>query len=219
MKLKRGLFIIIYSLIIVSVHAQSKDTLQFELFLNEKSFTDNLKKIHVDTFWVDGHSIFVVCSNQEETFTKVKNAACKSADVRSPSIIASNDTLVTKDFPINVTPIGKYQSKIDEFLNIEDTTIFSDEIFLQLEEQDIHPRSYNYYCMIKDIRELGKGIQDVLQYKVEKKENLAKALLNDITKLIDNIYKYEEWDYLGEDQKEYYRRLERQYDKIYEQLK
>ena len=104
----------------------------------------------------------------------VKKAVIKSADVQKPSKI--------------IRAKEKYDLSIDDFLNIEDETIFSDNIFLKIEKQQIHPRSYKYYCLINDIYQFSKMLDEYLDLYKDSKFEEAKQKLDEMSKLRDMKY-------------------------------
>lgn len=98
---------------------------------------------------------------------------------------------------------NKYNPDVDAFLNIEDSTIFLDDIFLELEIEEIHPRSLSYYSLIKDIYQFRKKLEELLKvpYGYDK---AAKKLLSEIDELYGEIVNHKDVKYLTREQKDYF---------------
>jgi hypothetical protein len=69
-----------------------------------------------------------------------------------------------KETEVEVEPptlAEKYNPEIDKFLNREDEFVFKDETFMGLQDSQIHPRSRNYYQLIKEIHLLDSCLRNV----------------------------------------------------------
>ncbi|MBQ9509647.1 MAG: hypothetical protein IJR53_09575, partial [Bacteroidales bacterium] len=194
-----------YLFIFFDANAQSvHDTVQLELFPNERILYENLNR-YVDTFWVEKNVVYIVF-NVSTKSEAVKKAVIKSADVQKPSKI--------------IRAKEKYDLSIDDFLNIEDETIFSDNIFLKIEKQQIHPRSYKYYCLINDIYQFSKMLDEYLDLYKDSKFEEAKQKLDEMSKLRDRILSYQyEVSCLTSKQQEYYNKLDEKYEGYWKQYK
>ena len=103
--------------------------------------------------------------------------------------------------------LEKYNSKIDNFLNLKDTTVFGSN-FIECEEQ-VHPQRKDWYLLIESIRDLKNqltinstgDIFDVLE-TLNKNSTLEKA-----QQKILIINTYDCFDFLSEPQKQFYRQL------------
>lgn len=205
MKVMRLFFVCFYLFIFFDANAQSvHDTVQLELFPNERILYENLNR-YVDTFWVEKNVVYIVF-NVSTKSEAVKKAVIKSADVQKPSKI--------------IRAKEKYDLSIDDFLNIEDETIFSDNIFLKIEKQQIHPRSYKYYCLINDIYQFSKMLDEYLDLYKDSKFEEAKQKLDEMSKLRDRILSYQyEVSCLTSKQQEYYNKLDEKYEGYWKQYK
>ncbi|GEM_PF-2106703 len=138
---------------------------------------------------------------------------------------------------IRNVPAEKFNSEIDKFLNIEDQTIFNSG-FKEYDLQKIHPRSIEYYLLIKNIHDLDGYLANVERIlsspnveKVEKEINLAnetvKRLLLESAK--EDIDKAEQKfvdiaplakgiDSLCLLQKQYYKLLKDKFNELYNQI-
>ena len=205
MKVMRLFFVCFYLFIFFDANAQGvHDTVQLELFPNERILYENLNR-YVDTFWVEKNVVYIVF-NVSTKSEAVKKAVIKSADVQKPSKI--------------IRAKEKYDLSIDDFLNIEDETIFSDNIFLKIEKQQIHPRSYKYYCLINDIYQFSKMLDEYLDLYKDSKFEEAKQKLDEMSKLRDRILSYQyEVSCLTSKQQEYYNKLDEKYEGYWKQYK
>lgn len=114
------------------------------------------------------------------------------------------------------------QNEFDNFLNTRDTSVFNTD-FINSPEQEIHPRSLDYYLLIKNIHDLNylltsisnKNIGQLGQIKTDIEK--AKLLIDTI-----NTYATEEKrrvsDFMTEEQKQYYRYLVDDYNELFNQI-
>ena len=110
---------------------------------------------------------------------------------------------------------------LDEFLNIQDTSIFGSR-FLSVDVSSVHSRNREYYELIRHIHDLnvvlnqkGEGSYSMLLRKA--KENSEKA-----TAIIDTIIttvREEVFSWLSTSQYAYYRQLIQQYNELIETMK
>jgi hypothetical protein len=77
------------------------------------------------------------------------------------------------------TSVEKYNPEIDKFLNLEDVSVFNTN-FMDLFDYEIHPRSQNYYNLLKNIRTLNLLLLSINYTTI-------RADLDTIGKLIDDI--------------------------------
>lgn len=223
MRVLKLLLFVFFVFVVCVVNAQSKPDTTFTLKLIPDTclLSSNLKVLiknqQVDTFWVNNCMVTVKCENTQKTVEMVMNAMKKSTIVRTFGTVdlpnQSQSTLKAS------TSKGKYDSKIDEFLNIEDETIFSDEKFITLQKEQLHPRSYKYYCLISNIHQFGKMMENVGQMLAQLQMDKVKSLLNDISDLRDNILSFQdEILCLSATQKNYYNKLNDKYEEMRESL-
>lgn len=175
-------------------------------------------KANIKDFQIEGQAIIVTCRNTEENIKKIINAAQASASVQPfVAIVSEKQEKEPVTVPV-VKPKEKYNPDIDSFLNIEDESIFSDAKFILLDKQRIHPRSYKFYCLIRNIYEFGKKLKTVQLNGLQQPEQ-SKIMVDEMYELAEQIsseeYKLErEW--LSQKQKDYYNRLREQYVEIYD---
>jgi len=114
------------------------------------------------------------------------------------------------------------KNEIDYILNINDISIFTSG-FKCIPLEEIHPRSRDYYSLIKNIHDLrdlltsidGKSIVQLSQIKTD----LAQVrLLIDTINSFATTDKRKVADFLTEPQKQFYRSLVDHYNEIYKQI-
>lgn len=163
---------------------------------------------------IEGDVYIISCTNDPNVIKDVKkkvvstavaNAAPQSDVVET--VAPSPKLLITATGTTN-----NYNPKIDAFLNIEDETIFFDDYFEEIDTTSIHPRSYNYYCLINDIRQFEKKLKALknLGYGRNQDEQ-AKTLLRQMDELYLRIRDYKELEYFSQIQKDYYLEIKNQY--------
>lgn len=202
-------------------NAQTDTTLHLELLPDAMLFKGNLKlqkKVQqaVDTFWIDGQSITIVCKNSTDIIQKVISIVRVSAVEHSAVERPAKEETVQ---PVVAQPTTKekYDPDIDKFLNIENESIFSDAKFKAISKQQVHPRSYKYYCLISDIYEFRK--------KLEKAQQLGFQQVDQVKKLVDEMsvltvqimgedFKSER-QMLTQKQKDYYNQLYKKYEELW----
>jgi hypothetical protein len=112
----------------------------------------------------------------------------------------------------------KYDPEIDRFLNTEDASIFTD--FKRFNEAQIHPRSLNFYRLITEIHHLDSIVSITREMKASEfdkiRENInrAKTIRDSIVSYTDCEKKGAAYSLLSEPQKEFYRKLNNQYEKL-----
>lgn len=108
--------------------------------------------------------------------------------------------------------VEKLDPAIDRFLNLEDISIFSSK-YMELSENDIHPRSISYYLLIKNIRSLESLLSNI-NYTTIRDD------LDRIGGVIDEINNSEKSpkNYLPLPLMEYYKSLVKKYGDIYIQI-
>lgn len=177
---------------------------------NQKKCAENVKN-----YWIDGQTFVVTCKNTRDNIDKVKNAAQASAQP-SVEIVSEKKEKEPVVAPV-VIPKEMYNPEIDLFLNIEDERIFSDAKFMILDKQQIHPRSYKYYCLIRNIYEFGKKLKTVQINGLQQPEQ-SKIMVDEMSELAEQIssdeYKLER-TWLSQKQKDYYNQLYKKYEEIW----
>lgn len=111
----------------------------------------------------------------------------------------------------------KYNPEIDKLLNIEDESIFADSIFIDIPNDSlaqIHPRSREYYLLIKDIysvkNELNE-LKDISWAEKSKAEKILDRALIIILK-INDAKKSCYYKHLSESQKNFFKKLKKDYN-------
>lgn len=176
-----------------------------------------ISKGNVDTFLMDTCTVYLQGVKNPKTIDVLIKAVKSSVKVNRSEI----DSLPIQSvvFPVIVPVEQKYDSAIDEFLNIEDESIFSDEKFLIRDKRQIHPRSYKYYCLISDIYQFRKKMDEVGQLLAQLQIDKVKSELKVMYDLRERIYSYNyEIDCMTDNQKEYFNKLDIKYDEIRGQL-
>ena len=176
-----------------------------------------ISKGNVDTFLMDTCTVYLQGVKNPKTIDVLIKAVKSSVKVNRSEI----DSLPIQAAATHVAPSieQKYDSAIDEFLNIEDESIFSDEKFLFRDKTQIHPRSYKYYCLISDIYQFRKKMDEVGQLLAQLQIDKVKSELKVMYDLRERIYSYNyEIDCMTESQKEYFNKLDIKYDEIRGQL-
>jgi hypothetical protein len=177
--------------------------------------------ISIDTFKVNLLEIKKVLSNKGFMLLAVEEKNAKE------------EIIISK----LVTPIEKYNTEIDRFLNIEDTTIFLSN-FKKINLMEIHPSRRNYYQIIEII-------SDIIE-KINKIENrLSMSKINEDAKRLDmlpeklktihleqakidivnvqSVFKKlspfgHEFNYLSSQQKDFYRSLKNKFNDLYDRI-
>lgn len=179
---------------------------------SKKDYTENIKR-----FWIEEQSIFVTCKNTKENIDKVIKAVGASADVQQITIEQTDEQVEEPAIMIEEKSNEKYNREIDLFLNIEDESIFSDTKFMFLDKQQLHPRSYKYYCLIRCIYEFGKKLKTVQLNGLQQPEQ-SKTMVDEMSALAEQIssdeYKLER-TWLSQKQKDYYNQLHKKYEEIW----
>ena len=213
---------LLFAFILVS--AQSNDTLRLMLVPDSVSFQSkinkNFKKV-VDSFWFDGSYITVICKKGTIKNTDLINAAKGSVNAFFVSEKQKTDSVLTmKDKP----QMGKYNLDIDNFLNIEDESIFSDTIFkdfMDIDSSQIHPRSFKYYCLIRDINKFNSILTQAQQLKIQQKEQ-ARKMIDEMDSLVERIERSEKYKderrILTKKQKDYYKQLFRRCEEFWNSI-
>lgn len=135
------------------------------------------------------------------------------------SLVLLNEETFSKDEKIR----SLQKSGVDDFLNIQDTTIFGSR-FLVTSIDKVALRSKKFYSLIQDIHNLNQLLVEVENMKVGQ-FSTAGAQLTNVGELIDKINSYASiengkvTDFLTEEQKQYYRDLVERYNKLVVQIK
>lgn len=223
MKVIRFFVGVVFVAFVSILNAQNKQvvTLRLDLFPDTNRLINCLKaeisKGNVDTFLIEDCTIYLQGVNNPKTIDALIKTVKSSVLVNYCKV----DSLpIQSAVPIVAVHIPqKYDPAIDEFLNIEDESIFSDEKFLNRDKRQINPRSYKYYCLISDIHQFKNKMDTVGQYlsqlKMDKVNNELKVMYD----LRKRIYSYSyEIDCMTEKQREFFNKLDIKYDGIREQL-
>lgn len=223
MKVIKFFIIVVFVAFVSILNAQNGQvrTLRLDLVPDTNSLINCLKaevsRGNMDTFLMEACTIYLQGVNNPKTIDVLIKTVKSSVKVNRSEI----DSLPNQsDVPPVIPPIKqKYDSAIDEFLNIEDESIFSDEKFLIRDKRQIHPRSYKYYCLISDINQFRKKMEEVGQLLAQLQMDKVKSELKEMYNLRERIYSYNyEIDCMTEKQKEYFNKLDIKYDEIRGQL-
>ncbi|MEO1262971.1 MAG: hypothetical protein AAFZ15_29450 [Bacteroidota bacterium] len=145
--------------------------------------------------------------------------------VTEEQVVEKTGTLPEKEY--------KYDPAIDKFLNIEDTTIFTDN-FMKYDSQYIHPSRWNYYQTVEIIHNLSKKLKSVeenlsdskvrdimkeITVKEETAKNLlleeAKSINEEVNQYLNKLIPFEkEIGMLSKQQREYYIKLKNKFNKL-----
>jgi hypothetical protein len=105
-------------------------------------------------------------------------------------------------------------SKIDKFLNLTDTAIFGSR-FLKVEIKQLHPQRRDWYFLIENIHDLNVLLPNpsnitIGQIEILKRDDILKKAEQKISK----INSFDCFDFLSEQQKQYFRQLVAQYNTL-----
>lgn len=179
---------------------------------------------------------------QQENAVNVKPFKCSSKKVKvcPDTIVALSqyvlDTTALKEQIRNLEQQA-VNFEIDKFLNIEDETIFNSS-FKDCDLKKIHPRSCDYYLLIKNIHVLNEYLAKIERdlsntnvEKVVKEMNLSNETVKSIflesakkdidmaeQKLVDIIPFAKGIDFLSLQQKQYYKLLKDKFNELYNQI-
>lgn len=194
----------------------SIDTIYFEVYPDSVELSKGLKLPKDSKITIKENYVIVICENDSKTIDKVMKDAAKLHLRKVPREVV---------FPKNTIDTGnvfiKYDPKIDSILNVEDSTIFFDDIFLTLDTNKVHPRSRNYCSLIKSICQFRKKLEILDNMNLRKLRENAKESLDDLSDLAEKIssdsFKTERLA-LTSFQKEYYNNLYYNYVEYWRQF-
>ena len=181
-----------------TANAKEIITTKTALFINRQD--ENVKNVDFD-----GGILNITCEKSKfnDVIEKIKKVPLMWSGPMEKAKVQPSDSIQTNieepEQPINL----EYDPKIDVFLNIEDSTIFSDEKYLDLEDEKIHPRSLSYYSLIKYIYQFKKKLEE-LQGLFYGEDEKAKKLLVKIDELYGEIVNHKDVKYLTREQKDYF---------------
>lgn len=206
---------------ILNAQNEQGSTVKLDLVPDTNKLINCLKaeinKGSVDAFLIKDGTIYLRGVKDNNTIGVLIKALKKTVEVNCSEIYSLP---IQSAVPPVAPPIKqKYDSAVDEFLNIEDESIFSDEKFLIRDKRQIHPRSYKYYCLISDIYQFRKKMDEVGQLLAQLQIDKVKSELKVMYDLRERIYSYNyEIDCMTENQKEFFNKLDIKYDEIRRQL-
>lgn len=173
--------------------------------------------------------LMALATNGQECMDKIKVDTCKDTIISKEEYskllsVSKNMTAVTfsNNSLSNDNAALKARLKkleVDEFLNIEDPTIFGSK-FLRIDESKIPARSRDFYKLIRYIHDLNdvlnqRGEGSVTELLLKAKENAEKA--SSIIDIITTVDK-DVFSWLSKSQTEYYRELINKYNELIESL-
>ncbi len=226
MNINRFLLCIVLIGMFFPISAQTTDTiLRYEICLDTVLAKTNLKMVTyrdrkvykapvhaVDSVWFKEGALFVRCMNSPDVIENISKKIAQAVTVCEFSNVTTKHYQVESSSP----QLSKYDVSIDEFLNIEDSTIFTSK-FRALEKSQIHPRSYKYYCLIAEIHQIYVKMESLSQLNWTEK-NKADKVMDELYTLFENItnkFKTEREEYLTPSQKTFYENKLKLFKKLY----
>ncbi len=250
---KMTLISIIILLIPSTLHAQSVER-------NQVSKTSSKQRISMVSYTIGTDTAYLVEQltellkkeiNKEKTISIQVNDSTKDisllisrkVDLQDLKLRLSKKGLwIEPKIVMQVEPIKDtlrllYHPQIDDFLNSEDIAIFNEK-FIELSDNDIHPRSREYYHLISEIHQLEiylKDIEDMLSdtklselsKSVDMPRDVAENILKEsaktkITHVEEQFGKLSaianNLQYLSKQQRSYYEELKDKYYQLYDRI-
>jgi hypothetical protein len=222
MRNKKNLLIIVFICSILYANAQEAKTDSMEVVASKRSFiikTDSatLTKKLLDIQGVSAVEIDtknqIVVVKYDSTNQKVLDRIYKINEKINTKLV---DYVKPAEKPVAVEQI-KFKPEIDKFLNIEDESIFSDDKSMNFSEEQIHPRSKDYYLLICNISRLKNLLNEISDLSIGKKQeaknklSAALKIINTINDETDKCYKLP----LSQKQKDFYINLVNEFNKLY----
>lgn len=160
---------------------------------------------------------------------KISMDTCRDTLIRKDVYDSLQNAIIDsrEDYRVQTSEMGTLKRridelKIDEFLNIKDTTIFGSK-FIEVKESNLHARNRSYYRLIKKIHNLNCILNQRNRTSLTDGEILKRAKINSerASAVIDSIIETdsETISWLSDSQVEYYRQLIKQYNDLVEALK
>ena len=177
--------------------------------LDSASFDKELQKIGGVILEIDPQTqiITITYPNNQRTLNSIEALKNKNFDAVLINYIEPETRAEEK--PVEQ---WSFDPEIDKFLNIQDESIFTDR-FLNEQIEQIHPRSKDYYLLIKNIHNLGTLLSEVQKMTFGQRSQ-ARVKLAEAKELIDIINKTNDLliNYLSKMQKSFFVNLVNEYD-------
>lgn len=222
----KNLKIILVSLFCVTIHnAQDKkdfitDTLT--LRWDEGLLKESLQKIGINDFTIDNEKQILILSypNVPKTIAKVERLKGKVNGVLVPYIapkVETPKTVAVTEVMVEKKKQPKYDPKIDEWLNIEDSSIFLENFMPEVTETQVNPNRRAQFNLIKDLHTCTLLLEEVEKTTNEedkkKKLSEAKEIFYKIYNLNSNIVAP-----LSREQKDFYIQQAKKYETLYSSI-
>jgi hypothetical protein len=198
-----------------------------EVKKEQQKVTEELTKALKKEVTTDKTIIIIVNDSAREVSLSIDTAKINLADIEKRLqdkgyVLLISEPVKEKAVETKLTLPEKYNPEIDEFLNREDVAVFNTQ-FQNFAEQEIHPRSRDYYLLIKNIHDLDELLANIGKRNIAQlsqiKNELEKARLQiETIKSFITLERRKVTDFLSESQKEYYRSLVNSYNELYEQI-
>jgi len=182
-----------------------------------------VSSVKIDT---EKQTVVIEYQNDKKTIQEIDKVKKKNNAILVESVVA--EKMVEKSLEgktvkeeVKKTPVEqlwRFNPDFDKFLNIEDESIFNTK-FMDIQQTQIHPRSWNYYLLIKNIHELEILLSEVskttLGQKTQAKDKLTKAkrIMDEIDKTNGLIL-----NSLSKIQKSFYFNLTDEYERLRKEL-
>jgi hypothetical protein len=218
--------IILLSLFCVTVHnAQDKkdfitDTLT--LRWNEVPLKESLQKIGINDFTIDNEKQILILSYPDvpKTIAKVDRLKGKVNGILVPYIapkVETPKTVVVTEVMVEKKKQPKYDPKIDEWLNIEDSSIFLENFMPEVTETQVNPNRRAQFNLIKNIRTCTLMLEEVEKATNEEDK---KNKLSETKKVFDEVSKVDRLitQPLSREQKDFYLQQAKKYETLYSSI-
>ena len=224
----KNLKIILVSLFCVTVHnAQDKkefitDTLS--LRWDEEFLKESLQKIGIgiNDFTIDNEKQILILSYPDvpKTIAKVERLKGKVNGVLVPYIapkVETPKTAVVTEVMVEKKKQPKYDPKIDEWLNIEDSSIFLENFMPEVTETQVNPNRRAQFNLIKNIRTCTLMLEEVEKATNEEDK---KNKLSETKKVFDEVSKVDRLitQPLSREQKDFYLQQAKKYETLYSSI-
>lgn len=167
-----------------------------------------------------------VVNGQPDCMEKIKLDKCKDTVINKiyyHELLRTIESLQKNNNSLSSSNYKKQERlnklKVDEFLNIQDTSIFGSK-FLSIDEASIPARSRDFYRLIKYIHDLNVVLNqngsysELLRTARENSSKASEIIDTMITTISEDVFSW-----LSESQFEYYRKLIDQSNELIETLK
>lgn len=218
----KNIKIILISLFCATInYAQDKkefitDTLS--LRWDEEHLKESLNKVGIKDFMIDNEKQILILSYPDvpKTIAKVARLKGKVYGVLVSYIapkVETPKTAVATEVMVEKKKQPKYDPKIDEWLNIEDSSIFLENFMPEVTETQVNPNRRAQFNLIKDLHTCTLLLEEVEKTANEddkkKKLSEAKEIFDKIYNLNSNIVAP-----LSREQKDFYIQQAKKYETL-----